>query len=28
MIFGIWPGVVDADLVDLRPLDCPPDWPG
>jgi hypothetical protein len=27
MIFGIWPGVVAADLVDLRPLDCPPEDP-
>jgi hypothetical protein len=25
MIFGIWPGVVQADLVDLSPLDCPPE---
>ena len=25
MIFGIWPGVVAADLVDFRPLDCPPE---
>lgn len=23
MIYGIWPGVVDADLVSLRPLACP-----
>lgn len=27
MIFGIWPGVAGADLVDLRPLDCPPEDP-
>lgn len=27
MIFGIWPGVVAADLVDFRPLDCPPEDP-
>lgn len=27
MIFGIWPGVVATDLVDLRPLDCPPEDP-
>lgn len=25
MIFGIWPGVVQADLVSLQPLDCPPE---
>ena len=25
MIFGIWPGVVTADLVSLQPLDCPPE---
>ena len=25
MIFGIWPGVVAADLVSLRPLGCPPE---
>lgn len=25
MIFGIWPGVVAADLVTLRPLACPPE---
>lgn len=25
MIFGIWPGVVAADLVSLEPLDCPPE---
>jgi len=25
VIFGIWPGVVAADLVSLRPLDCPPE---
>lgn len=27
MIFGIWPGVVAADLVDFRPLDCLPEDP-
>ncbi len=27
MIFGIWPGVVAADLVDFHPLDCPPEDP-
>ncbi|MGX1808983.1 hypothetical protein ACWIGI_24955 [Nocardia sp. NPDC055321] len=27
MIFGIWPGVVAADLVDFRPLECPPEDP-
>ncbi|MEU0545685.1 hypothetical protein ABZ319_38005 [Nocardia sp. NPDC005978] len=27
MIFGIWPGVVAADLVDFRPIDCPPEDP-
>jgi hypothetical protein len=27
MIYGIWPGVVAADLVDFRPLDCPPEDP-
>ncbi|WP_040836594.1 hypothetical protein [Nocardia brevicatena] len=27
MIFGIWPGVVAADLVDLQPLECPPEDP-
>lgn len=27
MLFGIWPGVVAADLVTLRPLDCPPENP-
>lgn len=25
MIFGIWPGVAAADLVSLKPLDCPPE---
>lgn len=25
MIFGIWPGVVSADLVSLKPLGCPPE---
>jgi hypothetical protein len=25
VIFGIWPGVVAADLVSLRPLGCPPE---
>jgi hypothetical protein len=25
VIFGIWPGVVTADLVSLQPLDCPPE---
>ncbi|HEY6492678.1 MAG TPA: hypothetical protein VIZ43_05355 [Trebonia sp.] len=25
MIFGIWPGVVAADLVNLESLDCPPE---
>jgi hypothetical protein len=25
VIFGIWPGVVAADLVNLQPLDCPPE---
>jgi hypothetical protein len=25
VIFGIWPGVVSADLVSLQPLDCPPE---
>jgi hypothetical protein len=25
VIFGIWPGVVAADLVTLEPLDCPPE---
>jgi hypothetical protein len=25
VIFGIWPGVVAADLVSLKPLDCPPE---
>jgi hypothetical protein len=25
VIFGIWPGVVAADLVSLEPLDCPPE---
>jgi hypothetical protein len=25
VIFGIWPGVVAADLVNLEPLDCPPE---
>ena len=25
MIFGIWPGVVAADLVRLKPLNCPPE---
>jgi hypothetical protein len=28
VIFGIWPGVVDADLVELKPLPCPPEDPG
>lgn len=28
MIFGIWPGVVAADLVSLEPLDCPPEDAG
>lgn len=27
MIFGIWPGVVSADLVEFQPLDCPPEDP-
>ena len=27
MIYGIWPGVVAADLVDLHPLDCPAEDP-
>jgi hypothetical protein len=27
MIFGIWPGVVSADLVSLAPLDCPAEDP-
>lgn len=27
MIFGVWPGVVQADLVDLSPLACPPEDP-
>lgn len=27
MIFGIWPGVVAADLVNLQPLECPPEDP-
>ena len=27
MIFGIWPGVVAADLVSLKPLGCPPEDP-
>jgi len=27
VIFGVWPGVVAADLVELRPLDCPPEDP-
>lgn len=27
MIFGVWPGVVQADLVDFTPLDCPPEDP-
>lgn len=27
MIFGIWPGVVNADLVDFRHLECPPEDP-
>jgi hypothetical protein len=25
VIFGIWPGVVTADLVSLKPLGCPPE---
>jgi hypothetical protein len=25
MIFGVWPGVVQGDLVDLTPLECPPE---
>jgi hypothetical protein len=25
VIFGIWPGVVPADLVNLKPLECPPE---
>jgi hypothetical protein len=25
VIFGIWPGVVAADLVSFQPLDCPPE---
>ncbi|MEU4670297.1 hypothetical protein AB0F91_20470 [Amycolatopsis sp. NPDC023774] len=28
MTFGIWPGVIDADLVELKPLSCPPEDPG
>jgi hypothetical protein len=28
VIFGVWPGVVAADLVKLQPLDCPPEEPG
>jgi hypothetical protein len=28
VIFGIWPGVVAADLVSLQPLDCPPEDAG
>jgi hypothetical protein len=28
VIFGIWPGAVAADLVDLHPIDCPPEDPG
>ncbi len=27
MIFGVWPGVVAADLVKLQPLACPPEDP-
>ncbi len=27
MLFGIWPGVVAADLVTLQPLECPPEDP-
>jgi hypothetical protein len=27
MIFGVWPGVVAADLVELQPLACPPEEP-
>jgi hypothetical protein len=27
VIFGIWPGVVQADLVDLAPVECPPEDP-
>ncbi len=27
MIFGVWPGVVQADLVDLAPMPCPPEDP-
>ncbi|MCX4098162.1 hypothetical protein [Nocardia sp. alder85J] len=27
MLFGIWPGVVTADLVDLSPLETPPEDP-
>jgi hypothetical protein len=27
VIFGIWPGVVAADLVSLKPLGCPPEDP-
>ena len=27
MIFGVWPGVVQGDLVDVRPMECPPEDP-
>ena len=27
MIFGVWPGVVQGDLVDLSPVECPPEDP-
>jgi hypothetical protein len=27
VIFGVWPGVVAADLVELQPLACPPEEP-
>lgn len=27
MIFGIWPGVVNADLINFHPLDCSPEDP-
>lgn len=27
MIFGVWPGVVQGDLVDLSPMECPPEDP-
>ncbi|MBO0837507.1 MAG: hypothetical protein J2P28_18640, partial [Actinobacteria bacterium] len=27
MIFGVWPGVIPADLIDLTPIECPQEDP-